>query len=94
MIRNALRGLQAVLVLGSLTVCGCSNAPLAGLLDFCFPSKLEAPPPGRSPAVTPPAVLPPTGSPGTGPTRPAATEPPGTSLPPPVDLGPPLTPKR
>jgi hypothetical protein len=56
---------------------GCSNAPLAGVLDCCFPSKLEAPP-VRPPRVGPAPLGPPTGG--------APTD----RLPPPADLTPPL----
>jgi hypothetical protein len=55
---------------------GCSNAPIAGALDCCFPSKLEAP------RVRPPSV-------GPGPLGPPAGGAPGERLPPPADLSPP-----
>jgi hypothetical protein len=68
-----------VLVLG-LAGQGCSNAPLAGILDCCFPSKLQAP------AVRPPLVGP---SPaGPSPLGPPSGGPPADRLPPPADLTP------
>jgi len=66
---------RAAILLVLVFLAGCSNAPIAGFLDSCFPSKPAecAPPRPRNPVPNnpvPPGVVPGVG-PGDLPTRPA-----------------------
>ena len=80
--------MRRILPLLFLTLAGCSNAPVAGFLDSCFPSRAKADPPAppgpgvdvRPPAPSPLDTVRPVPSPGPTPN-------PGP-IQPPAELGP------